>query len=103
MFFYADWCPWSKKARPQWDAFRDDLKRQPVTFGGNHVVFEEIDGDVEVEKRKQYGVSAYPAFKLVLPTETRDMTTIPTRDGMRDFLLRNLGREEPIQLLPRAV
>lgn len=101
LYFSAPWCPWSKKARPQWDAFKEDMKLQPVTFGGKTVVLEEIDGDIEVEKRKQYGVSAYPSFKLVTPEGVKEMTTIPTRNGMRDFLLRNLGPEEPVQLTTR--
>ena len=102
LFFSATWCPWSKKARPQWDAFKEDMKLQPVTFGGKNVVLEEIDGDIEPEKRKQYGVSAYPSFKLVTPEGVKDMTTIPTRDGMRDFLIRSLGPEEPVQLTPSS-
>ena len=99
LFFYATWCPWSKKAQPQWDAFVEDLTRQPVKFGGLCVKLEGIDGDVDKETRKKYDVSAYPSFKLELPSgEVREMTTIPTKDGMRDFLIKALGPEEPVKL-----
>ena len=102
LFFSARWCPWSKKARPQWDAFKEDMKAQPVTFGGKVVQLEEIDGDIDVGKRKEFGVSAYPSFKLVMSDGVKDMTTVPTRDGMRNFLIRSLGPEEPVQLTSGA-
>jgi hypothetical protein len=79
------------------------MNLQPVTFGGKIVRLEEVDGDIDVPKRKQYGVSAYPSFKLVMPDGVKDMTAIPTRDGMRDFLIRSLGPEEPIKLTSGTV
>ena len=103
LFFSARWCPWSRKARPQWDALKEDMKLQPVTFGGKIVRLEEVDGDINIPKRKQYGVSAYPSFKLVMSDGVKDMTAIPTRDGMRDFLIRSLGPEEPIKLTSGTV
>ena len=102
LFFSARWCPWSKKARPHWDAFKEDMKTNPATFGGKMVQLEEIDGDIDPGKRKEYGVSAYPSFKLATPDGVKTMTSIPTRDGMREFLIRSLGPEEPIKLTTSA-
>jgi thiol-disulfide isomerase/thioredoxin len=102
LFFSARWCPWSKKARPHWDALKEDMKINPATFGGKMVQLEEIDGDIDISKRKEYGVSAYPSFKLVMSDGVKTMTSIPTRDGMHDFLIRSLGPEEPIKLTTSA-
>lgn len=46
VMFYAQWCPWSKKAKAHWDSFKQDLARYPVSFGGKEVVLEDIDGDI---------------------------------------------------------
>jgi thiol-disulfide isomerase/thioredoxin len=102
LFFYANWCPWSKKARPQWDAFRKSIQLQPVMFGTTCVQLEEIDGDTNAEMRRKYGVSAYPTFKLLLPNnEVRELSGVPTVDSMLDFLTQTLGPEEPLQLAAR--
>ena len=103
LFFSAKWCPWSKKARPHWEALKEDMRINPATFGGKMVQLEEIDGDANVARRKEHGVSAYPSFKLVMTDGVKTMTSIPTRDGMREFLIRSLGPEEPIKLTSGTV
>jgi thiol-disulfide isomerase/thioredoxin len=101
VFFYAPWCPWSKKAKPQWDLFEDDLKRFPVTFGGNTVQLEIIDGDTDPDAVKKHHVSAYPTFKLILPDGSDyEMSGHPSPDAFRGFLTKYLGKEEPLKLKP---
>jgi thiol-disulfide isomerase/thioredoxin len=101
LFFYAPWCPWSKKAKPQWDLFEDDMKRFPATFGGEVVKLELIDGDTDPEAVKKYHISAYPTFKLVLPDGTDyEMSGHPSPDAFRGFLSKYLGKEEPLKLKP---
>ncbi len=99
LFFYAPWCPWSKKAKPQWDLFEDELRRFPVTFGGNSVALELIDGDVDPDSVKKFHVSAYPTFKLAMPDGvTHEMSGYPSPDAFRAFLIKHLGKEEPMKL-----
>ena len=101
LFFYAPWCPWSKKAKPQWDLFEDDMKRFPMTFGGEIVKLELIDGDADPEAVKKYHVSAYPTFKLILSDGTDyEMSGHPSPDAFRGFLTKYLGKEEPLKLKP---
>ena len=102
LFFHVPWCPWCKKARPQWDAFRKDMETHPATFGGKTVRLEEYNGDDHPAMLKQNGVSAYPAFVLVSTAGIEVMNTIPTREGMRDFLVRTLGPEKYAELPPSA-
>ena len=99
LFFYAAWCPWSKKAKAQWDLFVEDMTRFPVTFGGNTVALELIDGDANPAEVKKFKVSAYPTFKLVASDgNVYDMSGYPRPDAFRGFLAEYLGKEEPMKL-----
>ena len=98
IFFSSTHCPWSKKAHPQWDAFLDDMTKFPVTFGGNTVTLEEIDGDAQPDIMKSYKANAYPTFLLDANGTRTTMTTQPTKDGFRAFLVKMLGPEKPVDL-----
>lgn len=100
MFFFSTWCPWSKKARPQWDAFRDDLAVHPMTYGGKTVKLEEYDGDVNPNRLKDYGVTGYPTIVLTTPSGDTTLKSPPTKDSIRAFLISTLGEEKPVQLPP---
>lgn len=99
MFFFAPWCPWSKKAKAQWNTFRDELENHPVTFGGQTVHLEEIDGDKYHDLIKEHNVTAYPTFKLVTMIDTYEFNEHPDPRSFRKFLIKHLGREEPVKLL----
>jgi thiol-disulfide isomerase/thioredoxin len=98
MFFFSTWCPWSKKARPQWDAFRDDLAVHPMTYGGKTVKLEEYDGDVNPNRIRDYGVTGYPTIVLTTPSGDTTLKCSPTKDSIRNLLIRTLGAEEPVKL-----
>jgi hypothetical protein len=98
IFFSSTHCPWSKKAHPQWDAFLDDMTKFPMTFGGSTVTLEEIDGDAKPEIMKSYKADAYPTFLLDANGTRTTMTTQPTKDGFRAFLVKMLGPEKPVEL-----
>ena len=102
LFFYAPWCPWSKKAKRHWDAFRDELDRYPVTFGGHQVTLEDIDGDVHRDMVREFKIREYPTFKLVSKKDEVIMTGYPSIEAFREFLVKNLGREEPAKLGSRV-
>jgi len=98
IFFSSTHCPWSKKAHPQWDAFLDDMTKFPMTFGGNTVTLQEIDGDAQPDVMKSYQANAYPTFLLDANGTRTTMTTQPTKDGFRAFLVKMLGPEKPVEL-----
>jgi thiol-disulfide isomerase/thioredoxin len=102
LFFYAPWCPWSKKAKRHWDAFRDELDRYPVTFGGQQVTLEDIDGDLHRDMVREFKIREYPTFKLVSKKDEVIMTGYPSIDAFREFLVKTLGREEPAKLGSRV-
>lgn len=98
IFFFSTWCPWSKKARPQWDEFRDEMKAHPVTFGGHSVQLEEYDGDLHEDLLKAHEVKGYPGFVLVTPDGDKHMNEMPTKETFRKFLVACLGAEETPKL-----
>jgi len=102
LFFYAPWCPWSKKAKKHWDAFRQELERYPVTFGGQQVTLEDIDGDTHRDMIREFKITEYPTFKLVSKKDEVTMTGYPSIDAFREFLVKNVGREEPAKLGSRV-
>ena len=98
LFFSSSHCPWSKKARPQWDSFVEDLTTHPTTFGGNKVSLEEIDGDSHPDMLEKHAVDAYPTFKLIHGTKETTMTAMPSVRAFREFLIKSLGAEEHTKL-----
>ena len=98
LFFSSTHCPWSKKAHPKWEAFVNDQKTSPATFGGRTVLLDEIDGDSHPDMLKAHDVHAYPSFKLVVDGKTTEMKTVPSPDAFRDFLVKSLGAEEHTKL-----
>jgi len=98
IFFFSTWCPWSKKARPQWDAFKNDLKVHPMTYGGQTVVLEEYDGDSNPELLKKHNVAGYPTFVIVTADGESIMKSPPTKDSLRAFLVSSVGVEKPSKL-----
>jgi hypothetical protein len=102
LMFYTTWCPWSKKGKAQWDAFKVELERFPVTFGGKSVTLEDIDGDVQRDMIRDYKISEYPTFRLVHAKGEVGMEGYPSPAKFRDFLTKNLGAEEPAKLVTRV-
>ena len=102
LMFYATWCPWSKKGKAQYDAFKKELERFPVTFGGQTVTLEDIDGDVHKDMIRDYKITEYPTFKIVSKSGEVTMEGYPSPAKFRDFLTKTLGAEEPAKLVTRV-
>ena len=87
---YAPWCGWSKKARPEFDKFKDDMHGQVVNGVQVHasvVDSEEDKGEMEKHKDK---IQGFPTFLVEiyddgkhLGTEVVDLTE-RTYDGLVD-------------------
>lgn len=88
LFFFADWCPHCKTAKPIWN----DLKAQyeNKTINGYHVVFTEIncsEETAEVEKMmNQYSVEGYPTIKLLKDGQVVEYDAKPTKETLTQFL-----------------
>jgi thiol-disulfide isomerase/thioredoxin len=77
-FFYADWCPHCRKAKPEWNSFKQEYDNDNKLVNGYRVVCKGIDCtkdlhddncDDECRNVKklvtQYQVDSYPTVKLI--------------------------------------
>jgi len=62
-YFYTEWCPYCKKARPEWDKFKNVYKDK--TVNGYKIEFIEVDCDKDEATATQFEVEGYPTIKLV--------------------------------------
>lgn len=83
-FFYTTWCPYCKKSKPAWDAFKEQW--QGKTYNGYRLIFSEVDCDRQEGIAKQYQVQEYPTIKLLKGKEIMDYNAKPTADSLNQFL-----------------
>ncbi len=88
LFFFADWCPHCKTAKPIWN----DLKAQyeNKTINGYKVIFTEVncsEETAEVDKMmNQYNVEGYPTIKLLKDGQIIEYDAKPSKDTLTQFL-----------------
>jgi thiol-disulfide isomerase/thioredoxin len=96
IFFYAPWCPWSKKATKPHHSFKQNYLNNPSTYGGKTIVFEEIDATQDKGKAALYKVKAFPTFKLETQDKLFEYRGVPDAKKFQEFLRDALGT----QLIP---
>jgi thiol-disulfide isomerase/thioredoxin len=88
LFFFADWCPHCKAAKPVWN----DLKAQyeNKTVKGYTIVFTEIDCSEETAESEkminQYSVEGYPTIKLLKDGQVIEYDAKPSTETLTKFL-----------------
>ncbi len=88
LFFYADWCPHCKAAKPIWNDLKSEYENK--TINGYQVIFTEIDCSeetAEVEKlMNQYNVEGYPTIKLLKDGQVIEYDAKPSKETLTKFL-----------------
>jgi len=70
-FFYVDWCPHCKDARPIWNEVKAKFNSEKIN--DQVLVFEEVNCDEEGEDEAEtYNIEGYPTIKLVMPEKGVD-------------------------------
>lgn len=89
-FFFADWCPHCKRAKPEWDAFKTQYDGTEIN--GYVIKCIEIDctsdspsSDVKAAMNK-YDVSSFPTVKLIRDEQTVDFESKITRTTLASFV-----------------
>ena len=62
--YYAPWCGWSKKIKPEMDKFID--KHHGTTMDGVKISATVVDSEASKEETKKQGVNGFPTFKAHL-------------------------------------
>jgi thiol-disulfide isomerase/thioredoxin len=88
LFFYADWCPHCKAAKPIWNDIKSEYENK--TINGYKIVFTEVDCSEEtseVEKlMNQYSVEGYPTIKLLKDGQVIEYDAKPSKETLTKFL-----------------
>ena len=88
LFFYTDWCPHCKTAKPIWNDLKSEYQNK--TINGYTIIFTDIDCSeetAEVDKMmNQYGVEGYPTIKLLKDGQVIEYDAKPTKDTLTQFL-----------------
>ena len=88
LFFFADWCPHCKTAKPIWDELKTQYQNK--TINGYQVIFTEInctEENAEVEKMmNKYNVEGYPTIKLLKDGQVIEYDAKPSKETLTQFL-----------------
>jgi len=88
MFFYADWCPHCKAAKPIWNDLKSEYENK--TINGYKVIFTDVDCSeetAEIEKlMNQYNVEGYPTIKLIKDGQVIEYDAKPSKETLTKFL-----------------
>ena len=88
LFFYADWCPHCKAAKPIWNDLNSEYENK--TINGYQIIFTDVDCSeetVEVEKlMNQYSIEGYPTIKLIKDGQVIEYDAKPSRETLTKFL-----------------
>jgi thiol-disulfide isomerase/thioredoxin len=88
MFFYTDWCPHCKTAKPEWEKLKQ--KYQGKTINGSPILFEDVNCTTETPDVEQtitkYKIEGYPTIKLLKDGQVIDFDSKPTQSSLEQFL-----------------
>jgi thiol-disulfide isomerase/thioredoxin len=88
LFFFADWCPHCKTAKPIWNDLKSQYENK--TINGYKVIFTEVncsEETAEVDKMmNQYNVEGYPTIKLLKDGQVIEYDAKPSKDTLNQFL-----------------
>ena len=83
-FFFTEWCPHCKSARPQWNQFKDLIGEKKIN--GVKINFIEIDCDKDTATANRFKVDGYPTIKLVYKEKIIEYDAKPNAETLQQFL-----------------
>lgn len=88
MFFYADWCPHCKTAKPIWNDLVSTYENKMIN--GYRVTFTEINCSNETphieEMMNKYKIEGFPTFKLIKNGQVIEYDAKPSKETLTQFL-----------------
>jgi thiol-disulfide isomerase/thioredoxin len=83
-YFYTNWCPYCKKAKPEWEQLKNEFENKPIN--GTIIYFREIDCEKDEETPNKFNVEGYPTIKLVANGKVIEYDAKPNYDTLVEFL-----------------
>ena len=84
MYFYTNWCPHCKNAKPEWDQFKEIY--QGKTINNMKINCLDINCDEDEATADKYKVEAYPTIKLLKDGTVYEYDAKPNVDTLGQFL-----------------
>ncbi len=88
LFFYADWCPHCKVAKPIMEDMQAEYENKQIN--GYTIIFTDVDCSEETEEvtsmMNKYKVEGYPTIKLIKDGQIIEYDAKPSRDTLTKFL-----------------
>lgn len=88
IFFFANWCPHCKAAKPHWNEVKSQYDGKVVN--GYKLTFTDVDCTEETPEVKKstdmYEIEGYPTIKLIKDGQVIDYDAKPTKDTLAKFI-----------------
>ncbi len=90
LFFYADWCPHCKKAKPSWFQFKEEYNGKMIN--GWTIDCREINCTDENDEKvntliAKYKIESYPTILMVVGDNRIDFDAKVTKDSLQQFVV----------------
>jgi thiol-disulfide isomerase/thioredoxin len=91
LFFFADWCPHCRKAKPEWEQFKDEYEGKVVN---EHTIScqsvdctNEKDDQTTATLIKKYKIESYPSIIMLVGDSKIDYDAKVTQSGLEQLVL----------------
>jgi len=88
-FFYTEWCPHCKTAKPIWAEFKKQMGNK--TVNGISLNFFEVDCDKDSETSDKFNVKGFPTIKLLKGNQIIEYDAKPSTVNLIEFVNTSLG------------
>ena len=88
-FFYTEWCPHCKTAKPVWADFKKQMGDKSVN--GVTINYYEIDCDKDTATSDKFNVKGFPTIKLVKGSQIIEYDAKPSTVNLIEFVNASLG------------
>jgi thiol-disulfide isomerase/thioredoxin len=88
-FFYTEWCPHCKTAKPVWADFKNQMQNKSIN--GITLNFYEVDCDKDTATSEKFDVKGFPTIKLLKGNQIIEYDAKPSTVNLIEFVNSSLG------------
>lgn len=88
LFFFADWCPHCKKAKPVVDEIKNKYDKRTINSHTINVTYVDCTNETQESKRllEQYEVEGFPTIFLKIGNNVTKYEESPSKDELSKFI-----------------
>ncbi len=85
-YFYTNWCPYCKKALPEWLSFKEYVNNTTKYDASYNILFLEIDCEEDARTASRFNIESYPSILMFYNGETYIYDAKPDQGNLVQFL-----------------